>query len=615
MNPVPISDEFEPSPARPLALPRPLRKALFGAAGLTASALIAAVLLPKSYALATFGDFFQVSLVACAAIFAFQNFLHSRARTRVFWFLIFIGSFLWTVSNGMWAAYEVIVRQPVPDLPVGDILLFLKVVPLTAAIVVAPYHEREPHFRAFGLLDVFVLMVFSLYLFTFGVFAYRLLPNAAANYNFFFNLADAIGNQTLLIGTGVAVLYAKGHWRLTFRLYFCAAALYALASNLTNVAIDAGHYYTGSLYDVPLIASLSLFACVTLAGRFCGRETTDTGRPMNPKHEQSGPATFLSEHLAMLVALSTPVIGIWLLSSESAPHELRPFRLEITLATIFVLTLLLSIKEDSLATGLFESLQQLSETYSRIDRFKNHLTQSDKLASLGELVANVAKQIKECMALILSSSRHLTSRPDLDARIQNMAGKISQYAQRTDALVENMLHFAQETPLRLAPLDVKEILDSALHLSRVSKLANIKINLTCPENCPRVCADSSQILLVFLQLLSNAVDALSETGGGNLEIVIGVRGAHLLVEFADSGPGIREPRRVFEPFYTTKLVGKGTGLGLSTCYGILQQHKGEISCRNRAEGGASFTLTLPLADTLNMRENSAKEALLAEGVL
>ena len=67
------------------------------------------------------------------------------------------------------------------------------------------------------------------------------------------------------------------------------------------------------------------------------------------------------------------------------------------------------------------------------------------------------------------------------------------------------------------------------------------------------------------------------------------------LEFADSGSGLKEPQRVFEPFYTTKPVGKGTGLGLSTCYGIIQQHDGEISCRNQPEGGAVFTVRIPFA--------------------
>jgi signal transduction histidine kinase len=592
---------------------RALRYGLFGGLGVLGASLLAALFLPKGFALAVFGDTLQVGLVAAATILAFQNSLRSRSRVRIFWFLIFAGSFLWTISNGIWAVYELWFALPVPDVPVVDILLFVKIVPLTAAIAIAPDREQDTYFRAFGLLDVFVLMVYSLYLFAFGVFAYRLLPGAEASYNFHFNLADAIGNQTLVVTAGIAVLRRRGSWRSVYRLYFLCAACYGLASNLSNVAIDMGSYYTGSLYDVPLVASLVAFVCVALAGR-----TAQQDQLLAPASQASGaasgPTTFLSEHLAMLVALSTPMIGIFLLSSASAPPELRSFRLGITLLTIFLLTFLLSIKQDILAAGLFESLLRLSETYGSIERFKAHLVQSEKLASLGALVAQVANQIKSCMASILEASSRLTSRPDVDSRIQNMAGKIGQYAQRTDVLVDNMLHFAQETPLRLAPLDVKPVLESALHLSRIAKLPQIRVDLTQEGNCPLVQGDSSQLLHVFLHLISNAVDALAETQGGTLDITLRPSGSHLLLEFADSGAGIKEPQRVFEPFYTTKPVGKGTGLGLSTCYGIIQQHDGEISCRNRPEGGAIFTVSLPIAQPSVPGNDQPAGALLAEGV-
>jgi signal transduction histidine kinase len=87
-----------------------------------------------------------------------------------------------------------------------------------------------------------------------------------------------------------------------------------------------------------------------------------------------------------------------------------------------------------------------------------------------------------------------------------------------------------------------------------------------------------------------------------------------MLEFADSGPGLKEPQRVFEPFYTTKSVGKGTGLGLSTCYGIIQQHAGEISCHNRAEGGAVFMILLPLAvESVPKESQVTAPALVTEG--
>jgi two-component system NtrC family sensor kinase len=175
-----------------------------------------------------------------------------------------------------------------------------------------------------------------------------------------------------------------------------------------------------------------------------------------------------------------------------------------------------------------------------------------------------------------------------------MAAKIGQYAHRTDQLVENMLRFAQETPLQLAPVEIKPLLESTLQLGRTSKLANVKISISQHGDVSAVLGDSSQLLHVFLQIISNAVDALEEAGG-TLEISIASVDSQVRIEFSDSGAGVKEPEHVFEPFYTTKPVGKGTGLGLSTCYGIVQKHHGEITCHNRAEGGAVFTLLLPVA--------------------
>jgi signal transduction histidine kinase len=588
----PSNSASSQAPPRP-ALPAALRLGLVLGLGIFVASLLAALLFPKGFALAAFGDSVQVGLIAAVTLISFLNFLGTRARMRIFWSLIFTGSLLWTISNSIWAIYELWFARPVPDVALVDILLFVKVVPLTAAIAIAPDRHNDTYSRAFGLLDVFVLAIFSLYLFAFAVFAYRLLPGAQASYNFYFNLADAIGNQALLIAAGVAILRSTGCWRAMYRLGFFACASYGLGSNLSNVAIDAGRYYTGSVYDVPLVASLVAFFGLALVGSTFPQDRLPL--PAAQAEASSPRSTFLSEHLAMLVALSTPLIGVWLLSDSTAPPQLRSFRLAVTLITIFLLTLLLAIKQDILTAGLFQSLQRLSETYGRIEQFKTHLTQSEKLTALGTLVAHAANQIKACMAVVLSASSHLASRPDSDARTDNLAGKIGQYAQRTDALVDKMLHFAQETPLCLAPMDLQPVLESALHLSRVSKIPQLRVSLAQEEKCPQVRGDSNQLLHVFLQLISNAIDALQEGGGGTFDITLRASGSQLIVEFADSGPGLKEPQRVFEPFYTTKPVGKGTGLGLSTCYGIIQQHNGEISCHNRPEGGAVFSIVLPCA--------------------
>ena len=558
-----------------------------------ALSLVAALALPRGAALATLADCLQPALGLLATILCFQNFRRTEAHVRGFWFLLSLGSALWLVSLVIWSTHELFLGIAVPDVPIGDIFLFVKMVPFIAAVVLAPHRKHDSRFRAFGFLDITILILYSLYLYAFCVYAYRFLPGAKVAYDYQFNLADAIANQLFVLATAVALFRSRGTWGLLYRLYFFSAATYCVASDISNVAIDLGKYYSGSLFDMPLLAAMLGIICVAWVGRSLTTRTKVTVRELEADNGPPERVTFFASNLAMMVTLSTPAMGLWLLMRESRAGELFSFRLVITLGTIFLLTLLLSIKQHYLAENLIGSLQRLSETYTRIQLLEVHLDQSEKLATLGELVANVANQIKNAMRETRERAAKILLRAHPEERITTMAGKIGQYAQRTDALVENMLQFAQETPIRIAPMDLTPVMQSAVQLSRVGKQANLKVEIHQDEAEVMVLGDSGQLLHVFLQIIANAIDALAETGGGTLDISIRTVGARAQIEFADSGPGIREPEHVFEPFYTTKEVGKGTGLGLSTCYGIIQQHDGDIFCSNRAEGGALFTVTLP----------------------
>lgn len=557
--------------------------------------LVSALTLPKGIQSTLIGDLLQAGLVGLFTFFAAQNMVRSQEQVRAFWFMLFIGAGMWLASLLIWSTHELWFHQAVPDVPLADIFLFLGLVPLVAATALEPERRHDSRFRSFGLLDLSVLILYSLYLFAFFVYAYRLLPGDMGTYNHNYNVAASIGNQLFAVATGIAFYRERGAWRPVYRLFFFSAAAYALAADLINVAIDLGGYHTGSLYDVPLVAGMAGFVCACLAGRPLGQADREMEKSEAGRQGTIRGLTFLSSNLAMVVTLSTPAMGLWLLGTYNPRDKLFAFRLDITLVTIFLLTLLLSIKQDFLSANLFGSLRHLSNTYSSIERFKDHLVQGDKLASLGELVASVAEQIRNAMTVIREQALQITSRSHDESRSRSLAGKIGQYAERTDALVENMQRFAQETPLQLAPVEVKPLLESALHLSRIEKVQNIAVRLEADPACPPVLADSSQLLHVFLQIISNAMDALEEVGGGELTISIRPCELQVCIQFSDTGPGLRHPEHAFEPFFTTKGVGKGTGLGLSTCYGIIRQHEGDISCGNRLEGGAYFTIFVPAA--------------------
>jgi signal transduction histidine kinase len=571
----------------------------------------AALILPKGTRLSLLGDVLQVGLVGLFTVLAFQNMIRSETQVRAFWFLLFVGAGMWLGSLLIWSTHELWFHQLVPDVPAADVLLFVGLVPLVVSTALEPQRAHDARFRSFGLLDLSILILYSLYLFAFFVYAYRLLPGAMGTYNHNFNVAAWIGNQLFVVATGIAFFRERGAWRPLYRIFFFSAVAFAAASDVINVTIDLGGYYTGSLYDVPLLGGMSGFVCVCLAGRPLRQVTPENGGREAWGQRSIRGLTFLSSNLAMLVTLSTPAIGLWLLTAYPRHDKLFSFRLDITLLTIFLLTLLLSIKQDFLGANLFGSLRHLSETYSSIERFKDHLVQGDKLASLGELVASVAEQIRKAMRVIREQALLITSRSHGESRSSSLAGKIGQYAERTDALVEDMQRFAQETPLQLAPVEVKPLVESALHLSRIDKLQHVVVRLEAEEACPPVMADSSQLLHVFLQIISNAMDALEEAGGGELVISIRPCEPQVCIQFSDTGPGLRHPEHAFEPFFTTKPVGKGTGLGLSTCYGIIRQHEGDITCGNRLEGGAYFTIFVP-AVAVGERESRVPAVIVSE---
>ncbi len=159
----------------------------------------------------------------------------------------------------------------------------------------------------------------------------------------------------------------------------------------------------------------------------------------------------------------------------------------------------------------------------------------------------------------------------------------------------SLLSFARRVPPEKLHLDLNQVVLSAVHLSNLDLRAkNIEVVTITEPDLPHVRGDANQILQVCFNLMSNAVDALEEIGGGKLTIRTGHDPSKVFVDFSDTGPGVKSPGQVFDPFFTTKPVGKGTGLGLSICYGIVQEHGGRIECVNRPEGGATFVIEFPI---------------------
>jgi PAS domain S-box-containing protein len=247
--------------------------------------------------------------------------------------------------------------------------------------------------------------------------------------------------------------------------------------------------------------------------------------------------------------------------------------------------------------------EETSKAYDDLRRAQEQLLQSEKMSAIGQLIAGVAHELNNPLTAILGYAQLLESEK-LEAKAREYVGKIFKQGQRTHRVVQNLLSFARQRKPEREQFDVVKVLEEALLLRDYDiKVADIQVQCEIEPDVPAVFGDPHQLEQVFLNIINNGLDAMAEDEEEKegedqkhgFTVRVSSRENTVLIEFQDSGPGIKEPSRIFEPFYTTKSVGKGTGLGLSICYGIIKEHGGEISARNAEGGGAVIEIRLPSA--------------------
>jgi two-component system C4-dicarboxylate transport sensor histidine kinase DctB len=176
---------------------------------------------------------------------------------------------------------------------------------------------------------------------------------------------------------------------------------------------------------------------------------------------------------------------------------------------------------------------------------------------------------------------------------------------RTRTLVASLLNFAKQTPAQKTLVNVNSLVQTALKLAQPQLQAyKVPVDINLVDHPAQVLGDSNQLLQVCLHIINNAGHTLSGTTG-RLRISTGREGNAAILEFSDSGPAAKDAERTFELFPTMNPSGRGKDAGMSTCYGIVQEHHGRITCVNRAEGGAVFRIELPIA---NARSASAEDS-------
>jgi PAS domain S-box-containing protein len=240
---------------------------------------------------------------------------------------------------------------------------------------------------------------------------------------------------------------------------------------------------------------------------------------------------------------------------------------------------------------LYEDLQrQMQELRSA----QAQLVQSAKMAAIGELAAGVAHELNNPLTSILGFSELLLRDTATDDPARNDLVIIAEQARRARDIVRDLLTFARQTGSVLEPTDLNQVLQQALSLIRRQiEMRRVNLEESYAADLPCIPLDASRLKQVFLNLVTNALDAMPQ--GGTLAISTRRAGDEVAVRFADTGSGIPQDHlgRIFEPFFTTKPTRRGTGLGLSVSLGIVQEHGGRIDFESQEGEGSTFTVWLP----------------------
>ena len=253
------------------------------------------------------------------------------------------------------------------------------------------------------------------------------------------------------------------------------------------------------------------------------------------------------------------------------------------------------------------------------DQLSRQLMQAGKLAAIGQLSAGVAHEINNPLAIVLTerqllldaAERHQIHSREFAIQFEDSMNQIDVQVQRCKRITQNLLRFSRRTESLLETVDINQFIREVIELmEREARADGIKFLVDLDESLRPLVSDISQLQQVFLNIITNAIDAHEGKPYGSIRIKTraGKNNDGVSITFSDSGSGIAPENldKIFDPFFTTKPVGKGTGLGLSICYSIMKQLGGRITVQSEVGKGSEFTLFIPLNPPIQLREDMAQ---------
>lgn len=494
--------------------------------------------------------------------------MRSRGRLRLFWALMAAGIGLWFLYQFVWIYYEVWLHTDVPDMCAGDVVLFLHIVPLMAALALRPHAPEDEYAARLRRLDFVLMIVWWGFLYVLIVFPWQYVSANVGPYAQDLNSLYLIEKLAFLAGLAVAWKKSTGGWRIFYANLFGACLMYAISSHFANWAIGRHVYYSGSLYDIPLAVSMGW---ITVTGLWAPAPQIETDtRPVYTSY-----SVWLAR-VGMIAAFSLPVFAAWALLDTSVPDPVRSFRVIVTLAGALLMGMLVFVRQRLLDRELLSLLTHSRESLANLKRLQAQITESEKLASVGQLVGGVAHELNNPITAMLGYSDLLQCTVLTNSQ-KELVEKIGQNVRRTRSLVASLLSFAKQRPTAMATVDLNSLLRTAVKLTQPQWLGlKIEVNTIIPPGLLSVHGDSNQLLQVCVQLIDVALQAIHEKGLRNLTVAAGHCDECAVLVFCNQLADVDDIHFVHNRCTAETTEVPSSGLGMRACQEILRQHRGKL---------------------------------------
>ena len=325
----------------------------------------------RGFVLTAFGDLIQCALLLSCTIATLSNLRSAHHKSKRFWALIGTGCAMWLTAQLLWTYFEVFLRRETPNPFIGDVILFLHIVPMMAAVALQPHIHRDGRTARLGALDFALLLTWWLYLYLFIVIPWQYVNPIESIYGRGFDLLYAAEQLVFVVSLVLASRRSSGRWRTIYRQLLGAALLYCIGSMAASEAIDLHLYYTGSLFDVPLGAAMAWFAVIGFTA-----PKTSAAEPLEETVAHGD--GIWKARLATLAVFVTPLLVAWAQFGGLAPKSVRTYRLLLTVAVMTVMGALVVLRQHLVDQQLLSLLQLSRRNLDEMCRLKDELENKEQ---------------------------------------------------------------------------------------------------------------------------------------------------------------------------------------------------------------------------------------------